>query len=104
VLERRAAIQPQTSDAHHGELDRQHIALLAGGIVAGRAMDRPRVEPRRLFGAAVLPQADRVLAGHVHPPINDNLCAISSVRLNETPKAAEALLVRVVAVFGVSTI
>ena len=38
VPELRAAVQPQAGDACHGELNREDIALLAGGIVARRAM------------------------------------------------------------------
>ena len=55
----------------HGELDRQHVALLAGRVVARRAVDgrrrrcrgrsrrRTARRPRR---RAVVPEADRVLA------------------------------------------
>ena len=34
-----ATIQSQTGNAHHGELDRQNVALFARGVVAGRAKD-----------------------------------------------------------------
>lgn len=39
MLEGRAAVQPQAGNAGHGELHRQHVALLARGVVARRAVD-----------------------------------------------------------------
>ena len=73
MLERRATIQAETRDANHGKLDRQDIALLALGIVAGCAMDRPHraarerlgLELRCIQGGAIVPETDRVLGDHI---------------------------------------
>jgi hypothetical protein len=35
----RAAVEAETKDAGNCEFDRQHIALLAGGVVTGCAVD-----------------------------------------------------------------
>ena len=69
VLERRPAVEAEAGDAHHGELDRQHVPFLPGRKVARRAVHRADgrigkrlgIEPRRLLGVAVVPEADRVL-------------------------------------------
>src|SRR6185312_2113164 len=68
----RAAIQAQARDAHDRELDGQDIALLARRIVSGRVMysahgavgKRLSVERCSVKRGAVVPKADRVLAGH----------------------------------------
>lgn len=73
MLERRATIQAETRDANHGKLDCQDIALLARGIVAGRAMDRSHravlerlgIELRGVQGGAIVPETDRVLGDHI---------------------------------------
>ena len=39
VLERGAAVEADAGNAGNGELDRQHVALLAGRVVARRAVD-----------------------------------------------------------------
>src|SRR6185503_11842231 len=39
VLELRAAVETETGNAHYGELHRQHIALLAAGVVTGRLVN-----------------------------------------------------------------
>lgn len=72
VLEGRAAIQPQARDAQHRELHRQHVALLACVLVAGRLHNPPhgavgkggRVERRRLQRRAVEPEAEGGFGGH----------------------------------------
>lgn len=69
MLERRATIQAEARDADHGELYRQDIALLAIGIVSGRAIDgsyravweRLGIEFRGVQGGAVVPETDRFL-------------------------------------------
>src|SRR4029079_1189188 len=71
MLEHGAAIEADTRDAGDGECDRQHVALLAGGIVAGRTKDGAHralgkglgVESGGSFGVFVVPEANRVL-GH----------------------------------------
>ena len=63
----------ETGNAHHGELHRQHIALLAARIVTGSLVHRGYfairkgcgVEARRLMRVFVVPKADRVLWLHV---------------------------------------
>ena len=76
VREHGSAIEADAGNAAHGEVDRQHVALLARGIVARRAkhglhdaVGKQRcVEARRLLGILLVPQADRVL-GNGHGPI-----------------------------------
>src|SRR5258706_9556238 len=76
VLELRAAVQPDAGNADRGELDREDITLLAVGIVARRAVHGAdsavrkglRVEVCGVDCGAVVPQTDRVLAGHVSSP------------------------------------
>ena len=61
--------------AEHGEVDRQHVALLAAGIIAGGAVDAVDVavgegrlvEVGGFLGLPVEPQAGGELAGHVSP-------------------------------------
>src|SRR5579863_4126068 len=73
VLEHRAAVEAKTRNAHHRELHRQHIALLAIRIVTGSFVNRGYfairkgggVEPRRLMRVFVKPEADRILRLHV---------------------------------------
>src|SRR6266568_5023106 len=73
VPERRAAVETETRNAQHGELDRQHIALLAARIVAGSLVNSGYfairkgggVEARRLMRVFVKPETDRVLWLHV---------------------------------------
>src|SRR5205823_7495292 len=73
VPERRAAVEPQTGNAHDGELHRQHIALLAARIVTRSHVNSgyftirkgDRIETRRLLRVFVEPQADCVLWFHV---------------------------------------
>src|SRR5262249_23319509 len=69
VPERRPAVEPEARNPQHGELDGQHVPLLPRRVVPRRAVYRADgrigkglgVEPRRLLGVAVVPQADRVL-------------------------------------------
>jgi HlyD family secretion protein len=69
VLELGSTVQAHALHAGHRELDRQHVALLAAGIVAGRADDAPHrairegpgVEAGRGLGVLVEPEKDRVL-------------------------------------------
>jgi hypothetical protein len=78
VLDGGSTVKPQAGDAHHGELDRQHVTLLTRRKVSGCAMHRtdgrigegPGIEPRRLFGVAIVSKANRVLCDlrHVAPP------------------------------------
>src|SRR5215472_18877678 len=71
--ERRAAVETETGNAKHGELHRQHLALLAARIVTGRLLNSGYftiregggVEARRLKRVLVEPEADRVLWLHV---------------------------------------
>jgi hypothetical protein len=73
VLEGRAAIETETGNANHGELHRQHVALLAARIITGRSVNSGYftirkgggVEARRLKRVLVEPEADRVLWCHV---------------------------------------
>ena len=73
VLEGGTAVKTQARDAQHGEFHGEHIALLAGRVVAGRAQhcadaavrEGGGIEARGVFGVAVVPQADGVF---VHGP------------------------------------
>ena len=73
VPERRAAVETETENAQDGELNRQHIALLAARIVTGSLVNSgyftirkgDGVEARRLMRVPVEPEADRVLWLHV---------------------------------------
>src|SRR5690606_13892674 len=75
VLERRPAIQAQARHAHHGELDREHLPLLAAWTIAGRGVHRrhgavrksPGIEPGRFFRGAVIPEANYVLGHRLSP-------------------------------------
>ena len=76
LRERRAAVEAQAWDAEHGELDGEHVALLATGEIPGRAVDLADravresggVERRGAEGVVVEPQADRVLRDHAGVP------------------------------------
>src|SRR4030095_15269492 len=71
MLERGTAVEAKTRDAGDREFYRQHVALLAGGIVTGGAVDGAHgavgkgfgVEAGSSLGVLVVPQANRVL-GH----------------------------------------
>src|SRR5205085_412057 len=39
MFERGTAVEAETSDAGNCELDHQHVALLAGRVIAGRTVD-----------------------------------------------------------------
>ena len=58
MRERRAAVEAEAGDAQHGELDRQHVALLAARKVAGRLVDGRRLAVRESGGV----EARRLLA------------------------------------------
>ena len=68
VLEGGPAIQPDAWQAHHRELNRDHLALLSRRIIAGSQMNARdfavrksgRIKTRGLFGVLVEPQADDV--------------------------------------------
>src|ERR1019366_2681077 len=72
LLELRTTVETEAGDPQDGELYGQHIALLASRKVTGRRVDcayftvreRGGIEPSRLFGVLVKPQADRVLRDH----------------------------------------
>ena len=74
VLDAGPTVKPQAGNAHHGELNGQDITLLARRVVSRRAVDRtdggvgkgPGVEPRRLLGIALVPEANRVLGNRRH--------------------------------------
>ena len=74
VSEGGPAVEPHAGQAEHGELDHQHVSLLAIGVVARRAVDGADggigegggVEARGCFGIAVEPQADGVAGGCGH--------------------------------------
>src|SRR5215468_8743969 len=69
MLERGPAIEAETGDAGDREFDHQHVARLAGWVVAGSTVDGPHravwegrgVEAGRSLGVLVVPYADRVL-------------------------------------------
>src|SRR6186713_1784718 len=72
VLELRAAVETETGNTQHRELDGQDITLLAARVVTGRleysghfTLRKGRgVEARRLLRVLVVPEADRVLWLH----------------------------------------
>src|SRR5262249_4802579 len=69
VLERGSAIEAEAGNAHHGELDRQHIPFLPGRKVSRCPMHRADrgvgkrlcAKASRVLGVAVVPKANRVL-------------------------------------------
>src|SRR5258708_3717030 len=71
MLEHGTAVEAKTRDAGDCEFHRQHIALLAGGVVTGRTVDAAHGAVGKGFGVEagsslcvlVVPQANRVL-GH----------------------------------------
>src|SRR4030088_357189 len=71
MLERRTAVEANTGDAGDCEFYRQHVALLAGGVVTGCTVDGAHGAVGKGFGVEagsslrvlVVPQANRVL-GH----------------------------------------
>src|SRR5579863_2713183 len=71
VLEGRAAIQAEAGHPYHRELDRQHLALLASGVITWGAVYRGDaavwkglgVEPGGFFCGTVVPKANYV-SGH----------------------------------------
>ena len=90
VLERGSAVEPEARNAHHGELDGQHVPFLPRRKVARCAVHRADgrigkglgVEPRRLLGVAVVPEANRVLCWlrHVTSPLRRFIRAESMMR------------------------
>src|SRR6266498_216763 len=72
VPERRAAVETETGNAQNGELHRQHIALLAARVVAGRLVNGGHftirkgggVEARRVDRVLVEPETNRILWLH----------------------------------------
>ncbi|MNH37765.1 hypothetical protein D3C79_987150 [compost metagenome] len=74
--ESRAAIEPHAGNAHDGEFDRNHIALLARRVITRCLVQRNHlavgkdagVEVRRLLGIVVVPEADSVLGSHGPAP------------------------------------
>src|SRR5688572_9743512 len=89
VLELRAAVEAETGHAQNGELHRQHIALLAAGVVAGRLengryfalRERGGVKAGRLERVLVEPETDGVLGLHAHAP-----CATGSRSEGASPR------------------
>src|ERR1700712_1017663 len=71
MLEHGNAVEANARDAGDSEFHRQHVALLAGGVVTGRAVDGAHGAVGKGFGVEagsslrvlVVPQANRVL-GH----------------------------------------
>src|SRR5450631_79705 len=98
MLELRPAIKPDAGDANHSELDRQDIALLAVGIVARRAEDCAHgavgeglsIEASSVYGSTVIPQTDRVLAGHCRSPMRVAV-RFSRFRLRTASRSASHL-------------
>src|SRR5690606_38868984 len=82
LLEHRPSVQADAGDAQHGELDGEHVAGLAAGEIARRAMHRvhgavgkgPGIEGGGAERVVVVPQADRVLRDHLAAP--GGSCAI----------------------------
>jgi hypothetical protein len=71
VFEHRPAIEADAGDAADSEINRQHVALISGGIIARRVMDRAYrtvgksfgVEAGGGLGVFVVLNADRVFGG-----------------------------------------
>src|SRR5205823_1873987 len=69
MLERRSAVQADASDAGHREFDQEYVALVAGRVVTGCAMDGANravgkclgVESGSSLGVLIVPEANRVL-------------------------------------------
>src|SRR6185436_15587153 len=68
LFEHGAAIEADTGNAHHGELNNQHIPFLARWKISWRALSRANgrvrkrlgVKLRRLLSIAVVPDANRI--------------------------------------------
>src|SRR5258708_6927940 len=93
VLERRAAVEAETGNAHNRELHRQHIALLAARIITGSFVNSGYftvrkgggVEAGRLMRVLVEPEADGVLWLHVRVllvPIRANAAVFAQALLH----------------------
>src|SRR4029079_1599478 len=69
MFEHRTAVEANAGNAGNFKLDRQHVALLAGRIVTGRAMDGAHGAVGKGFGIKsgsglgilIVPEANRVL-------------------------------------------
>ncbi len=69
VLDVGSAVEPETGNAHDGELDRQHVPFLPRRKVSRGAVHRADgrigkglgVEPGRVLGVVLVPKANRVL-------------------------------------------
>ncbi|MNJ75173.1 hypothetical protein D3C77_722200 [compost metagenome] len=67
-----ASIEPHAGNAHDGEFDRDHVALLARRVITRRLVQRDYlavgkdagVEVRCLCGIIVVPEADGVPGSH----------------------------------------
>src|SRR5437016_9414399 len=73
MFERGTAVEAETRDAGNREFDRQHVALLAGWVVTGCAVDGTHravgkglgVEAGSSLGVLIVPEANRVLCHYV---------------------------------------
>src|SRR3546814_3590715 len=73
VFERGPAVEAETRDTGNCEFDCQHVACLAGWVVAGRAVDGTHravgkgvgVEAGSSLGVLIVPEANRVLCHYV---------------------------------------
>jgi hypothetical protein len=75
MLERRAAIEAEAGHSNYRKLDREHLSLFAGRVVARGVVDRChgavweglRVEPGGSLRCAVIPKTNHVLGHRVSP-------------------------------------
>ena len=96
VLELRAAVQADAGDADDGECNREHVSLLASGVVGGRAEhladgavgEGGSVEVGGLDGAAVKPQAQGVFGGHGVAPASRGNHSAWPIQLKARPQQA----------------
>ena len=101
MLERGTAVEAKTRDAGNREFHRQHVALLAGGVVTGGTVDGAHgavgkgfgVEAGSSLGVLVVPQANRVL-GHclslsLPLPNPDVSLRLALLRLRQTSRLQE---------------
>src|SRR5215213_9912148 len=86
MFEGGTAVEPETGDAGNREFDRQHIALLAGRVVTGCAVDGTH----RAVGKGLGVETCSRLGVLIVPEANCVLCHYESYRLSTRPSRRPA--------------
>src|ERR1700722_1789754 len=100
MLERRAAIEAEAGHSKYRKLDREHLSLFAGRVVARGVMDRChgavwkglRVEPGGSLCGAVIPKTDHVFGHCLSPLVRQRATrlAYDETATRDPPALAEA--------------